>query len=112
MTTSIKDILEGKRYNVSVDKEIINNVNVEELLRQIEDAVDKPKAIGELLANELGAPGNVKFYIKLSYQYPLHTLFEALALTKEAAREGKITKDRPRYFYGIVRRQKMKEGQA
>lgn len=105
----ISKVLQGKRYyNVNVDKEIVNNVNVEELVQQVKDAVDKPKAIGEQFARELQAPQNVKLYISLFYKHPLPTLYECLALTKEAHREGKIKTTQAQYFYGIVRRHRMR----
>lgn len=106
---TINNILKRKHVeNVNVDKDIYNNVNVEELVRKIKEATDKPKAIGSILAEELGAPENLRFYIKLTYIYSQETLFECVALTKEAHREGRIYSTLGQYFYGIVRRKKKK----
>ena len=102
----LKDIVSKRNYNVNVDKDITNNVYDENVANRIQDAVDKPRAIGEILAEKLGAPSNVKFYIKLAYQYSLETLFECLSLTEEASRNNLIKTDKARYFYGIVRRKK------
>lgn len=106
---NINGSLIRRTYNVNVDKNIYNNVYDDNVSSKIRDAIDKPKAIGEILAEELNAPQNLKFYIKLAYLYPQETLFECLALTNEAAKENRITTDRPRYFYGIVRRKKRNE---
>lgn len=106
---SIKNSIIRRTYNVNVDKDIYNNVYDVNVASKIRDAVDKPKAIGEILAEELNAPQNLKFYIKLAYLYPQETLFECLALTNEAAKENRINTDRPRYFYGVVKRKKKLE---
>lgn len=106
---SIKESVIKSLNNVNVDKDnLINNVYDDVVASRIKSAIDKPKAIGEILSEKLNAPDNIKFYIKLAYQYSEDTLFECIALTEEAAREGKIKTDRPRYFYGIVRRKKKK----
>ena len=95
-----------KRYNVKENVNVnnnIDNVNVEELVRIVNEAIDKPRAIAETLADKLNAPGNIKFYIKLASQHSHGLLFECLALTKEADREGRVKTDLARYFYGILR---------
>lgn len=102
----IKNVLSNRPNNVNVVSNNYNNVYDNNVASKIEDAVDKPKAIGEIIAEKLNAPQNLKFYIKLAYLYPQETLFECLALTNEAAKENRIATDRPRYFYGIVRRKK------
>lgn len=102
---AIKNII-ARRENVNVDKDINNNVYDENVASRIRDAVDKPKAIGKEIAKALNAPDNLRLYIKLAHQYPQETLFECLSLTNEAARENRINTDRPRYFYGIIRRKK------
>lgn len=103
---NIKSII--KRKNVSVDRNLINNVYNDVVASKIEEALDKPKAIGEEIANALNAPQNIKFYIKIAYLYPLETIFECLALTKEALREGRIEKSAAQYFWGILRRKNKK----
>ena len=101
---NIKSII--KRKNVIVDKDIINNVYNDVVASKIRDAIDKPKAIGEILVEKLNAPDNLKFYIKLAYMYSLETLFECIALTDEASREDRIKTTRPQYFYGILKRKR------
>lgn len=101
-----KDVVLKRVSNVNVHKDNSNNVYVENVAKKIEEALDKPKAIAEILAENLNAPSNLKFYLKLVYQYPTATLFECLALTKEAEREGSIRTTKAQYFYGIVRRKK------
>lgn len=92
--------------NVNDDKNIYNNVYDENVASKIENAVDKPRAIGEDLAEKLGAPNNLRLYIKLARQYSIATLYECLALTEEAYREGLIRTTKAQYFYGIVIRKK------
>ena len=94
------------RKNVNVDNYINNNVYDEQVAKKIQDAIDKPKAIGEILTEKLNAPHNLRLYIKLSYEYSTETLFRCVALTEEAFKQGLIKTDKARYFYGIVRRQK------
>lgn len=94
------------RKNVNVDKYINNNVYDVLVAKKIQDAIDKPKAIGEILVEKLGAPQNLRLYIKLSYEYSVEVLFRCLALTEEAFIEGRVRTDKARYFYGIVRKQK------
>lgn len=106
MPTIIGSILQSKSNNVNVVRDIPTYVYDESVAQKIRDAVDKPKAIGEILAKELDAPQNTKFYIKLAYQYLVATLFECLALTKEASNEGRIQTTCAQYFYGIVRKKK------
>lgn len=104
----INSILKKKNVdNVNVEESIYNNVNVEALIRRIQEAIDKPKAVGEILAVELNAPQNKKFYIKLAYQYPPEILFECLALAREAEREHRIRTDIARYFYGILKKKRL-----
>ena len=91
-----------KRNNVNVDNNNTNNVYDENVAHKIQDALDKPKAIGEVLAEKLGAPGNLKFYIKLARQYPQAILFECVSLTNEAVKEGRIRKSPSQYFWGIL----------
>lgn len=93
-----------QRDDVNVDNNISINVYDDNVARRIREAIDKPKAIVELLAQELGAPSNRKFYIKLAYQYSIESLFECLSLTKEAHREGRIKTTRAQYFWGIVKK--------
>ncbi len=100
------DILSQKRYNVNVVKDSTNYVYDENVANKIRESVDKPKALGEIIAERLGAVKNIKFYIKLVYQYPITTLFECLHLTDEAYREGHIKTTKAQYFWGIVRRKK------
>mgnify|MGYP001612683420 CR=1 FL=1 len=106
MVLPIGDILEQKHYNVNVVKDSSNYVYDEDVAKKIRDAIDKPKATGEIIAERLDAPKNVKFYIKLVYQYPITTLFECLHLTHEAHKEGYIKTTKAQYFWGIVRRKK------
>lgn len=104
----MKEILSKNNVNVNVDKDLYNNVYDENVASRIQDAVDKPKAIGEIIAEKLEAPRNLKLYIKLAYQHSQETLFECLALTNEAFREGRITTTKAQYFYGIVKRKPTK----
>lgn len=102
--TPIHTILKGKRYNVNVDKSLSNNVYDDNVARKIQDALDKPKAIGQIVAEKLEAPSNIKLYIKLAYQYPINTIFESLSLTEEAHKAGRIRTTKAQYFYGIIKR--------
>ncbi len=104
----LNSILKRKNVgtNVNVDNNIYNNVYDENVVQRIRDAIDKPKAIGEMLAEKLNAPNNLKLYIKLAYQYSTETLFECLALTNEAQKDGRIRTTPAQYFYGIVVRKK------
>lgn len=97
----------SKRNNVNVVKELSNNVYDDNIASKIQEALDKPKAIGEILAEKLDAPDNLKLYIKLAYQFPQTILFECLSLTDEASREGRIRTTRAQYFYGIVKRRRL-----
>ena len=90
--------------NVNVEKEISNNVYDDNVAFKIRDAVDKPRAIGQILAEKLNAPHNVKFYIKLAQQYSVDVLFESVALTNEMWNEGRIRTTKAQYFYGILRK--------
>lgn len=100
---SIKDLINSKRNNVYVDKNIKNNVYVDVAdIERINEAADKHKAMGELLADKLGKPQNIKLYIKLSYLNEPSLLFEWAALALEAFKEGR-TQNPGGYFYGIVR---------
>lgn len=100
---SIKQTVLEKRNNVNVNKDITNNVYVDVGdIEKINEASDKHKAIGELLAEKLGKPNNLNLYIKLSYLNPATSLFEWIAIALEAYRNGR-TKDPGGYFYGIVR---------
>ncbi len=100
---SIKDLLGSRRNNVYVDRNIKDNVYVDVAdIEKINEAADKHKAIGELLAEKLGKPQNVKLYIKLSYLNPPALLFEWAALALSGFNERK-TENLGSYFYGIVR---------
>ena len=103
----IKKLFPERKYNVNVDNDLSNNVYNDNVAKKIQEALDKPKAIGQILADKLDAPQNLKFYIKLAYQYSTEVLFECLALTEEAFREGRIKTTKAQYFYGIVRRKKI-----
>lgn len=100
----LNSILKRKTFstNVNDDKNIYNNVYDENVASKIENAVDKPRAIGEDLAEKLGAPNNLRLYIKLARQYPISTLYECLALTNEAYEARLIRTTKAQYFYGIV----------
>lgn len=106
MVASVNDILSQRHHNVNVVNNNANYVYDVNVANKIREAVDKPKAIGEIIAERLSAPKNVKLYIKLAYQYPIATLFECLHLTDEAYREGLIKTTKAQYFWGIVRRKK------
>lgn len=95
-----------RRNNVNVDKYNTNNVYDVQVAKKIRDAIDKPKAIAEILAEKLNKPQNTRLYIKLAYEYSTETLFRCLALTEESFVEGRIKTDKARYFYGIVKKQK------
>lgn len=103
---SVNHILIKRPNNVNVVNNISNNVYDDDVADKIRDAIDKPKAIAEILVEKLNAPHNLKLYIKLAYQYPTDTLFECIALTEEARRDGKIKTTPAQYFYGIVIRKK------
>lgn len=111
---STKDILGDNfsflRRNVNVEDniEIVNNVYDDIVAAKIRDAVDKPRAIGEILSEALHKPENLKFYIKLAYLYSEITLFEALAITKDAYKQGKITTTQAQYFYGVLKNMRKK----
>lgn len=100
----IGSLLKGRTFNVNVDKDISKYVYDENVAIKIREALDKPKAIAEDIAEKLGATHNVKLYISLVYKYPIHHLYECLALTKEAHREGRIRTSMAQYFYGIVKK--------
>ena len=102
---NIKSIL-SRRNNVNVVNNNSKNVYDDIVADKINNALDKPKAIGEILAEKLNAPNNKRLYIKLAYQYSTETLFECLALTDEAKKEGRIKTTSAQYFYGIVIRKK------
>ena len=109
MTDKVGEILKTiplTRYNVNDDEYIYNNVYDDNVASRIQEAIDKPKAIGEILAEKLNAPGNIKLYTKLAHQYSADLLFECVALTNEADKEDKIRTTRAQYFYGIVRQKK------
>ena len=103
---NIKETLIRRINNVNVDSNIYNNVYDDNVASRVRDAVDKPKAIGQELADALNAPDNLRFYIKLAYQYPQEILFECLALAKEAQKEGRIKTTSAQYFWGILRKKK------
>lgn len=106
----IGSLIKEKRVNPNVNvvnnNNIYNNVYDDNVASKIREALDKPKAIGEILADKLDTPKNLKFYIKLAYLNPPEFLFECLALTEEAAREGRIRTSKAQYFYGVVRKKK------
>ena len=108
-TTNIVGGVNKTRSNVNVDKDLINNVYDDNVRQKIQEAIDKPKAIGTILAEKLNAPSNLKLYIKLAYQCSTETLFECLALTEEAYREERIRTTKAQYFYGIIRKKKKNE---
>ena len=89
--------------NVNVKDNNIYNVNVEELIKKVQERVDRPNAIGESFARALGAPQNLRLYVKLARDYPQDLLFECLALTKDAALRGVIKTSPAQYFWGIFR---------
>ncbi len=100
---SIKDLINSRRNNVYVDKDIKNNVYVDVAdIEKINEAIDKHKAVGELLAQKLGTPKNINLYIKLSYLNQSSLLFEWAAIALDASKEGR-TSNPGGYFYGIVR---------
>ena len=103
---TIKNTVINKLNNVNVDNNIYNNVYNDNVAQLIKDSVDKPKAIGKIIAEKLNAEQNLKYYIKLAYLYPQETLFECIALTEEARKEGIIRTTPAQYFYGIVKRKK------
>src|SRR3989344_5908572 len=87
--------------NVNVDSNsILNNVYDEDVARRIKEAIDKPRAIGEILSEKLSAPQNIKLYIKLAQKCSDMLLFECLAITEEAYRERRILTTKARFFYG------------
>jgi len=103
---NIKEIMDRRSPNVYVDKDIYNNVYDENVASKIKDAIDKPKAIGQILVEKLDAPNNLRLYIKLAYQYPIEFLFLCVALTEEAYKDGLIRTTKSQYFYGIVKQKK------
>lgn len=100
---NINGTISRKLNNVYVDKDINNNVyfNVDDI-EKINIAIDKHKAVGELLAEKLSKPQNVKFYIKLSYLNQSPFLLEWAAIALDAHKNGKAS-DLGKYFYGIVK---------
>lgn len=99
----INSFLHKRTYNVNVDKDILKDVYDDSVIQKIKEAIDKPRAIAEDLAEKLDAPHNIKCYISLAYKYPIPFLYECLALTNEASREGRIKGTRAQYFYGVVK---------
>ena len=96
--------------NVNVDSNsILNNVYDEDVARRIKEAIDKPRAIGEILSEKLNAPQNKKFYIKLAHQFPFTFLMECLAITDAADRERQIKTSKKQYFFGVVKRKQINE---
>lgn len=98
----------NKRYNVK--EEVLNNVNnvdpsknklLNELLQTYED---KPKGVAEIIAGELDDLRNINFYIKVAKNNNLQLLFEALSITKEALKEGKIRTSGAKYYVGVLKR--------
>lgn len=100
---NIKDTVDKRFQNVNVDKKSINNVYVDvEDIEKINESNDKHKALGELIAEKLSKPQNIKLYIKLSYLNSAPILLEWVAIAIDAFKSGK-TNNPGGYFYGIVR---------
>lgn len=101
----------NKRSNVN--KDISNNVNnVEDefdklLGKIIEISGDKPDSIGQTIAEKLNDVRNVNFHIKTAKLNQPQILFEALALTLDAYKQGLIRTSRAKYYVGILKRKRV-----
>lgn len=101
----------NKRSNVN--KDISNNVNnvedeLDKLLEKIiEISGDKPESIGQTIAEKLNDVGNLNFHIKTAKLNQPQILFEALALTMDAYKQGFIRTSRAKYYVGVLKRKKV-----
>lgn len=104
---------EGLKKRSNVNKDISNNVNnvedeLDKLLGKIiEISGDKPESIGQTIAEKLNDVGNVNFHIKTARLNQPQILFEALALTLDAYKQGLIRTSRAKYYVGVLKRKKV-----
>lgn len=98
----------NKRSNVN--KDISNNVNnvedeISKLLNKvIEISGSKPESIGQTIAEKLDDLKNINFHKKTARLNDPQILFEALALTLDAYKQGLINTNRAKYYVGILKR--------
>ena len=95
--------------NVNVNKDIKDNVNVEEggieeVMRQLEG---KPEYIAEHLSAKLGDSDSKRMYLILAQDNKPGLLLESLSIALAAQRNGKVS-SLARYFMGVLRRKGVK----
>ena len=91
------------RITVNSKKKNIITVNskVNELLEELQL---EPEALAQVLADKLNDQKNIDYYILLAKNAIPTKLFEAVSITLDAERRGKIRVRKPVYFLGILRR--------
>lgn len=112
---SIRDILrhnspvsiQGSRNNVNVNINS-NNVNVSKKDKLIEQLIDEcggeASAVAHTIAEKLNDDRSLNYYLKMTRLYPFYVLFESLAETLEASKDGRIKSTSPKYFVGILKK--------
>ncbi len=100
---------EKKKHTVNVNKEYLPTVNSNKTVNeQIEDFLSrlniKPDSLADIIATSLGDQKSIDYWKIMAKETPVGKLFEALSITKTAAREGKILSKKAVYFQGILRR--------
>lgn len=106
-------ILEKTHQPLQRNVDIISNVfekHVDTLNVNVssKNEIEKIKAMGEDLANQLSDTKNLYYYLKCAREHQGNFLYECLAIVKEAQREGRITSTPAKYFVGVVKRKSNK----
>lgn len=99
-------VYSNKRFISTVDsKETDNSSTVTNKIEHLlEEARITPEGVGKELSEGLDDQKSERYYTLLATENPQSRLFEALSITKDAARRGVIRTNKAVYFIAILRR--------
>ncbi|MCB9802046.1 MAG: hypothetical protein H6774_03065 [Pseudomonadales bacterium] len=94
--------------NVNVNNNINNNVyvnNKDKLISQlIDECGGETNAIANNIAEKLNDLRSLNYFLKMARTHPPQILFESLAETMLADREGRIRSYPAKYFVGVLKK--------
>lgn len=105
---SLRETLAEKEETVNSIKRNKNTVNSITVTDQVNLLIGsyglEEESIARVLAEDLGDQKSLGYFRLLANEHGGPRLYEALSITKLAARDGKIDRKKVHYFLGILRK--------
>lgn len=105
------DLLNGRLSTVNSSNNTLKTVNstkqltVDEKISALLEENDlKAEYVAKILSDGLSDPSSLNYYSILAKEHSPARLLEALSITKESARDGKIRTKKAIYFLAILRK--------